>query len=131
VLKKQVLRQIAEARLTDAQQLFQAQRYDGAVYLCGYAIEIALKARICDTLNWPEFPEKNNEFKDLASFRTHNLDILLRLSGLEAQIKQTHMGDWSIVMTWDPEARYQPVGHVDSARAQSMIDSVKNLLEVL
>lgn len=74
MLTKQVLREIAEARQTDAQQLFHALRYDGAVYL---------------------------------------------------------VGDWSIVTTWAPEARYQPVGQVDSTKAQSMIESVRNLLGVL
>jgi hypothetical protein len=44
------LRGIAQARLDDADTLFQANRFDGSVYLCGYAVEIALKAKICDCL---------------------------------------------------------------------------------
>ena len=31
--------------------------YDAAVYLCGYAVEIALKVHLCRTLDWAEFPE--------------------------------------------------------------------------
>ena len=46
------LRAVSAARLDDAQSLFNAERYDGVVYLCGYAVELALKARICETLNW-------------------------------------------------------------------------------
>jgi len=34
---------------------------DGATYLCGYAVEVALKFRICLTLNWPEFPSTGGE----------------------------------------------------------------------
>jgi hypothetical protein len=36
------LRSIAKARLKDAEVLSDAKRYDGAVYLCGYAVEINL-----------------------------------------------------------------------------------------
>jgi len=46
------LQKIARARLRDADVLYRAQRYDGAIYLCGYAVEIALKARICKALAW-------------------------------------------------------------------------------
>lgn len=56
------LRTLATARLTDSQVLFAGQRYDAAAYLCGYAIELALKARICKTLGWPNFPDTNKEF---------------------------------------------------------------------
>ncbi|MBI4607080.1 MAG: HEPN domain-containing protein [Planctomycetes bacterium] len=77
------LQGLAEARLEDAQALLQASRYDGAVYLGGYAIEIALKARIARTLAWAGFPAKRNEFQDYQSFRTHDLEVLLHLSGVE------------------------------------------------
>ena len=49
-LKTAELRKIAKARLKDAEALLAAHRYDGAIYLCGYAVELALKARICQTL---------------------------------------------------------------------------------
>jgi hypothetical protein len=45
------LHRIAQARLEDAEALFRSGRYDGAIYIGGYAIEMALKARICETLN--------------------------------------------------------------------------------
>jgi HEPN domain-containing protein len=56
------LRTLARARLKDAQILFLAKRYDAATYLGGYAVELALKARICKTLGWTNFPETNKEF---------------------------------------------------------------------
>jgi len=71
--------------------LFINDRIDGAGYVCGYAVEIALKARICRTLNWPAFPEKRNEFENLGSFRTHKLDVLRALSGQEQRIKTEHL----------------------------------------
>ena len=75
------LRKIARAPLEDAAVLCKARRYDGAVYVCGYAVETALKARICRTLKWNAYPFSASEFQKYQSFRTHDLDVLLRLSG--------------------------------------------------
>ncbi|MBA3343340.1 MAG: HEPN domain-containing protein [Gemmatimonadaceae bacterium] len=96
---------ISRARVDDAKILLAAKRFDGAVYMCGYAIEIALKARVCRTLGWNEFPMTQNEFKGLTNFKTHDLDLLLRLSGVEANIKQIHFLVWNAVAVWNPEAR--------------------------
>ena len=52
---------IARARIEDAKALLTAGRFDGATYLCGYAVEVALKARICRSLNWTEFPSTGSE----------------------------------------------------------------------
>jgi len=59
------LKALAKARLKEAQILFAAKQYDAATYLCGYAIEVALKARICKTIGWSKFPETNKEFSQL------------------------------------------------------------------
>ncbi len=125
------LRTIAAARLQDAQILLANGRFDGAGYICGYAIELALKARICDTLNWNGYPANRNEFTNLQSFKTHNLDVLLSLSGREQAIKQGHFADWSIVSAWNPEARYQNVGGVTPADAQALIASTATLLPLI
>jgi hypothetical protein len=63
------LRTLARARLKDAQILFAAKRYGAATYLCGYAVEMALKARIGKTLGWANFPETNKEFCQLTCFQ--------------------------------------------------------------
>jgi hypothetical protein len=97
MIDRTALKRIARARLKDAEVLCRNRRYDGARYLCGYSIELALKSRICRTLKWKEFPEEANEFQGLTSLKTHNLDILLRLSGVEEKIKTNYMVDWSIV----------------------------------
>ncbi|MDM8562817.1 HEPN domain-containing protein [Candidatus Marithioploca araucensis] len=59
---KTELRILAKARLKEAQILFEAKRYDAATYLCGYAMELALKARIGQTLGYIHFPQSNKEF---------------------------------------------------------------------
>lgn len=50
------LRKMAMERLRDSRALLATRRYDGAVYIGGYVVELALKARICKTLGWAGFP---------------------------------------------------------------------------
>jgi len=122
---------IAKARLEDANVLLLKDRIDGAAYICGYAVELALKARICKTLGWAAFPEKRNEFENLTSFKTHKLDVLLTLSGQEQRIKTEHFSEWSAVAGWDPEARYRAVGQADYVQVALMVVSAEALLEFL
>src|SRR6266513_1017701 len=125
------LDKIAKARLQDAKALVAAGRYDGATYLCGYSVEVALKARICRVLNWPTFPSTSGEFQPYRSFQTHELDVLLRLSGQEAKVKEGHFALWNSVVTWKPESRYNIVGTVDKMDAEAMISAADQLLQVL
>jgi hypothetical protein len=96
------LRNIAGERLKDAEALLAAGRYDGAIYLGGYVVELALKSRICIVLNWKGFPQTGSEFQNYKSFKTHNLDVLPSLSGTEDKIKTQHLAAWSAVAAWDP-----------------------------
>ena len=125
------LRKLARARLADARALLKARRYDGAVYLGGYVVEIALKARICRTLRWAGFPETGMEFQLLKSFRTHDLDVLLVLSGREPSIKKSRLAEWSAVAAWDPEVRYRLPGSVKKADAEHLLRAAAALLTSL
>ena len=125
------LEKIARARVADSEVLLDAGRNDGAIYLCGYAVEMALKARICTTLGWSEYPSSRAEFQKYQSFRTHDLDTLLHLCGLEAQIKKKLLGAWSVVAMWDPEIRYRAPGTASRDEAAQMIESSKVLLDAL
>ena len=122
------VKRLASARLRDAEALLAAGRYDGAVYMCGYSVELALKARICRTLKWSGFPEKDNEFKGLGSFKVHDLDALLRFTGRETTVKTTLLPEWSAVAAWNPESRYKPIGSATPADARLMLDSAAVLL---
>jgi HEPN domain len=125
------LGKMASARIEDAEVLQKGKRYDGAVYLCGYSVELVLKASICRTLKWKEFPSTNKEFEGLHSFKTHKLDLLLHLSGFETKIKTSFFTDWSIVAAWDPESRYSLVGTVSDIDASNMIESAKIIIKAL
>ncbi len=125
------LRKTARAHLQDSEILFQNKRYNGSIYLCGYAVEIALKLRMCKTLRWTGFPENNKEFTKFSSFRTHDLDVLLQLSGKEKDIKSSHLADWSVIAKWDPAVRYKSAGGAKKTDAQQMISSSKTIIRVL
>lgn len=125
------IKKIAKARLKDAQILAESNRFEGAIYLCGYAVELGLKARICKTLNWPSFPSTRKEFEGYQSFKTHDLDVLLHLTGIEGQIKTKLLAEWSAVAAWDPDSRYNPAGNASSSDADLMITSAKTLLAKL
>lgn len=125
------VKRIASARLHDAKVLLEAKRYDGAVYLCGYAVELALKARICKTLKWSGYPETVKEFTGLTSFKVHDLDLLLRLTGKEQSVKAGFLAEWSAVAAWNPEARYKPIGSANESDAKLMLESASVLMKKL
>lgn len=104
--------------------------YDAAHYLCGYAVELALKARICRTLNWTSYPPTSGHEK-YRSLLVHNPETLLTFSGVESRIKPALATDWSVVKDWNPEQRYEPVGTVTARDAADMIAATRNLLKVL
>lgn len=131
MIDKKEIKKIAKARLKDAEVLAASRRYDGAIYLCGYAVELGLKARICKTLKWPGYPSSNNEFQDFRSFKTHDLDVLLHLTGIEERVKTELLAEWSAVAEWDPESRYNPIGNVSLADVQLMLSSATSLLAKL
>lgn len=125
------LRDIAAARLEDARHLLVAGRFDGAAYICGYAVELALKARICDTLGWSEFPATSKEFHPYRSLQTHSLEVLLTFTGQQQNVKSNFLVEWFDVAAWDPESRYKAIGTVAEDEAQRMISSATTLLGVL
>jgi HEPN domain-containing protein len=118
-------------RLRDAQVLLKAKRLDGAFYLSGYAVELALKARICRTLKWREFPQSGREFEDFKSLRTHDLEVLRKFSGIEERVTAKALREWSVVTKWNPEKRYQAIGMLKPLEASEMVKYVERLLEVL
>jgi hypothetical protein len=126
-LDRAALRRLARLRLADARALFRARRYDGATYLCGYVIEYALKARICRTLRWVEY-RTGEKYR---SFKVHDVEALLGLSGVEDMVLRTHATDWNFAKQWSPELRYDPNTKATSVSAKAMLTAATNLLRVL
>ena len=138
------LRELSRERIKDAEALFTLQRYEGAMYICGYAVEIALKARIC-TLRRAGFPSETKEFNQNPKYqflKVHALGLLLSYSGQEERVKTRLSAEWSAVAAWSPESRYTPATKITrkspsrvvdrlEMKARLMIDSAKILLKRL
>ena len=129
------LRKVAKARLADAEQLFDTGRFDGAIYLCGYVIEMALKARIWKHLKWSGFPQGEGDWSSHHKvYKKHDFEFLLEFTGCKAKIMShvQHKIDWSLVnKEWSPDLRYVSPGVTTPALAQSMIEATKRLLKAI
>jgi HEPN domain-containing protein len=119
------LQQLACLRLEEAEALFGTGCYDGCAYLCGYVVELALKAAICSTLGLTEFPEKGSRLKE--SFKTHDFDDLKLLAGMDQAFtaNSTLLANWSVASKWKPERRYEIKGTYDQASAKGILDAVR------
>lgn len=65
--KQNQLRQLVIERRIDADELFARKRYNGSVYMAGYAVECALKAAVCRQLR---------ETRLRAVLASHDLELL-------------------------------------------------------
>jgi HEPN domain-containing protein len=123
-MPRKQLQILARLRLREAEALYNAGLYDGSVYLAGYAVELALKARICRLLGVTEYPLNVGQ-----SFKVHDLEQLRVLAGLSAEIdiaKNKGLFDnWSKAITWDPEERYGVPGTYNQASAKVILDSIR------
>jgi hypothetical protein len=123
---------IARSRLREAKALFKSRHYDGAAYLCGYAVEMALKARLCQHLRRSGFPENRGESKWAQALKIHDLAALLELTGMEARIRSSHVAEWAAISTnWTPELRYRVIGSLSSTSALAMVEAAAALLRAL
>ena len=103
------MQELSTVRLREAKALLQVGMADGAYYLAGYAVECALKACIAKGTKKYEFPER----KRVDSSYSHNLDLLVKLAGLEgARVAYAVRSPefrkcWDVVQSWSEESRYQ------------------------
>lgn len=112
---------LAQKRIEDAEALYDSQRYEGAIYLCGYALEYSLKSQICVHNDWLEF----TPLREDRAFTTHELDELLKLSGKENSIQLTVNREWIFVKDrWNPTNRYL-VSSPSPSDCRAFIDRTK------
>jgi HEPN domain-containing protein len=123
-LPRKQLQQLARLRLREAEALYNAGLYDGSVYLAGYAVELALKARICRLLDLINYPLELGQ-----AFKIHDLEQLKKLAGLTAQVDPIRNKDlfdnWSKAVVWDPEQRYEAPGRYNAGTAKMVLDSIR------
>lgn len=104
------LQALARLRIAEARVLLANDRFAGAYYLAGYAVECALKACIAKQTARYDFPDKDRVTRS----HTHNLQQLLDLSNLkvafhkEIERNRALELNWGIVKDWNERARYSP-----------------------
>lgn len=108
--------------------LYENELYDGASYLSGYVIELALKARICKLLDI-DYPDEGEISR---SFKTHKFDNLIKLAGLyneftvESKMNIDFKINWSLVKVWNEEFRYRPVGNAKQEEVKAIIEAIED-----
>lgn len=107
-MNRKDLRRLARIRLKEARVLLKARCFDGAYYLCGYAVECGLKACIAKGTRRSEFPELERVKRSY----THSFPGLVTTAVLEALLRAEEATDvafsnkWSIARVWTEAARY-------------------------
>ena len=123
---------LAELRAKEAATLSKTGNQQGAYYLAGFAVECALKACIAKKTRRHDFPAD----KDYAGkVYTHNLDQLLKLAPLDAQLGDTRpqlANNWDLVRRWNVDSRYETsnLGGRDLTLAVNSADGVLQWIEL-
>ena len=120
------LKILAKARLDDAITLYKQERYEGAIYLCGYAVELALKYKICQKLGWNEYlPAK---FDNERTFYTHKLEELKFLSGMQDIFDDSSTQlwrYWKTIISWNEQLRYDITPRSKNSARASLRASIR------
>lgn len=124
----EIIQNLALLRLEEAKILAQNSKPDGAFYLAGYSVELALKAKVAERLGLPGlFDEQNTsqQFNGISELRrlakTHNLVLLFVLSGLQSAFDQKRAADVEFgtasnwLNDWSEGLRYRSPGAITTA----------------
>jgi hypothetical protein len=121
----------AKLRFSEAKILHSNGCFEGAVYLCGYALELIIKRYIAKSLNWDMFPPEGVGDLVNKAFLTHNLSQLLILSGLREEIKINLELPWQQASRWSSEMRYSSNENINADESQKFINAFRDLLNYI
>jgi hypothetical protein len=144
VIPDQTLKYLVSNKLRDARVLMKNDRFAAAIYIAGYAIEIVLKLKICQNLQFGQgFPETKQEMNNylvhinrnnlkpvvihISDVRNHDLNKLLYYSGVETIVNKNLRSEWAIVNQWNPEIRYKKI-RILKKSAEDYIKSVSKII---
>jgi len=82
-MNREDFQKLTQERLKDAEALLRQQRYSAAYYLCGYAVECALKACIAKQTKEFDFPPDPATIREIY---VHDLEKLTKSAGLGADL---------------------------------------------
>jgi hypothetical protein len=132
---KKQFKDLANLRIKEAEALYSAGLYDGAYYLAGYAMELALKARICKILKINDYPDRQNFAK---AYKIHSILDLIYLAGLDTDFRtkmtnpstgvSTPFGNnWTTLLSrWNESKRYDSKGSISQSTARDFLDALQN-----
>lgn len=137
------IRALAKERLEEAIILKDNKKFNGAFYLAGYAIELSLKAKICEKFDIPNLFEESTSIPGISELRkgvkTHDLLTLLVFSGLKnkydtAKAKEKILFRLNSLLftNWNESYRYKPCGFCKDADVNELITLLQqpdNLIE--
>lgn len=144
MILKPTLKSLSAKYLLDAKVLLLNKRYSSSIYIAGYAVELALKFKICETMVFKlGFPENKAEFnyyfsdtrkvllratiQELREIRNHDLKKLLRYSGEQYNLETNFVAEWNKVKDWNPEMRYEN-NIIRQSRANDFLNSAKTII---
>ena len=130
------IQNLADLCIKEAVKLQRSKFYDGAFYLAGYAVELYLKAKICENMDVPDFYDTHVPKSDLSkTFLIHNLDRLVLLSGLYSKFEAAKKivpnltNHWDKVLTWSEKSRYNNPNTKTEIEALEFIESAKIIIK--
>ncbi|MDR1964174.1 MAG: HEPN domain-containing protein [Planctomycetaceae bacterium] len=132
---------LAWERLDEAKVLYENQKYDGAFYLAGYAVELMLKAKIASRFGitglFDDSDPMSNTIEGIGDVRravkTHNLRVLMIFSCLreefetecETNAEFSFFADM-LLGGWSEQSRYKTLGSTNREILKEILDILEN-----
>ncbi len=121
--------------MDDAQALFNAARWRGAMYMAGYAVECLLKTKLMRIYNCRNLHELEDNLQrrgvltHKATIFTHHLELLFRLTQGFDRFRQNRVlwPEFNIVNRWMPAWRYT-INLSNRQDAEDFLEAVGNIM---
>jgi HEPN domain-containing protein len=123
-------------RRADADALFEKQRWRGAMYLAGYAIECLIKAKLMKMFKQSDLEGLEAELKrrhiipDDSSLFDHRIELYVGASGRLDALRSNRdlWRSFNVANRWIPSWRYNP-DQSNRADAEDFLSAVDAMLE--
>jgi hypothetical protein len=135
-LNRAALQQLSNERIEDARVLIVANRWAGAYYLAGYALECALKSCVLAYIDRTGIIFQDKKYAQ--NCWTHDIEDLVRQAGLNIERDKAAgtsiaLGQhWLIVKDWSESSRYLMSTQVQAERLfHALTDNTDGVLSWL
>lgn len=119
--------QLSEKRLVEAKALLDLGHWNGAYYLAGYAVELALKACIIKMLLSTDAFPGNSFSKDCY---VHDIEKLVAVAKLESarttanDLSPSLKQNWGTARDWSEQKRYHEISEIEARELYAAIVDV-------